>query len=85
MNMQALKLSVEIHNNRIATELPIALPDGTAEVIVLYDAPAINHRPASEQTLLDFFAQMDQRPLRQPMTREEVDSYLATERSSWGD
>ena len=82
--MQAIKMTVEIHDNRLAADLPIPLPDGAAEVIVLYDTPQ-DAVVAGEPPLVEFFAQMDRRPPARNMTREEVDAYLAAERASWGD
>lgn len=82
--MHAIKMTVDIRNNHFAADLPIPLPNGKAEVIVLYeDAP----EPAAGDglSLIEFFAQMDRRPLSRQTTREEVDAYLAGERASWDD
>ncbi|MBK7766376.1 MAG: hypothetical protein IPI44_09800 [Sulfuritalea sp.] len=59
--MQAIKMTVEIHNNRLAADLPIPLPDGAAEVIVLYETPQ-DAVVAGEPPLVEFFAGMDRRP-----------------------
>lgn len=79
--MQALRMKVQIHDNQIATRLPVSMPDGEAEIIVLYEEQ-IPSGTNGKQTLLDLFAKIDQAP-HPRMTKEEVDAYLTEERASW--
>lgn len=81
--MQALKMKVQIHDNHFAANLPISMPDGEAEIIVLYDtstpgAPEVN----GKQDLFKLFSEIDQSEHTR-MSKVDVDAYLAKERASW--
>lgn len=79
--MQALRMKVQIHDNQIATLLPVSMPDGEAEIIVLYEEQ-IPSGINGKQTLLNLFAEID-KAHHPRMTKDEVDAYLAEERASW--
>jgi hypothetical protein len=78
--MQAIKLTTYIDkNHRLELDLPDDLPEGAAEVIVLVqDSP----KPASEESLRDFFKRLDAAP-RPDMGKEEVERYIEAARNSW--
>lgn len=78
--MHALKLKAHIDSNhRIEIQLPIDVPEGEAEVIIL-----IPYRPSStEEGLRAFFDHLDRHPPSQRHSKEEIDAYLAKERASW--
>lgn len=80
--MHAIKVSVDILDHRLPADVLTSLPNGRAEIIVLYETEEVKTDQAL--SLHDFFQQLDQRPPTQPMTREEADRYLINERDSWG-
>jgi hypothetical protein len=81
--MQALKMKVQIHDNQIAASLPISMPDGEAEIIVLYEAQTSSASEINgKQDLFKLFSEIDQ-STHTRMSKAEVDAHLETERASW--
>lgn len=81
--MQALKMKVQIHDNQIAARLPVPMPDGEAEIIVLCaDQAADQTQQTYRQSLFNLFAEIDQSG-HPRMKKEDADAYLAEERASW--
>ena len=71
--MKTIKLTAYItQSHHLVLDLPDVLPEGAAEVIILVqDAP----RPASEESLREFFKALDASP-RPRMSAEEIDRYI---------
>lgn len=81
--MQAVKLKVTIRDHQIVTDLPKDLPDGEAEVIVLYEGAAPSDRPVpASESLSALFREFERSP-HPRMTKEEIDHYIAEERAGW--
>jgi hypothetical protein len=77
--MHALKIKAHIDSNhRIEIQLPMDVPEGDAEVIILLPAPV----PAGEG-LRAFFEKLDRHPAKQRHSKNDIDAYLAKERASW--
>ncbi len=79
--MNAVRLHVVVpEDRRLTVSLPVSVPPGDAELIVLVEA---DQRPAdSTHALLDLAdAWRNAHPERQ--TREEIDRYLEAERATW--
>lgn len=82
--MKAYRMKIEIRDHRLAADLPPEIPDGEAEIIMLYEGGAAeNATPNAGQPLGEFLSGLDHTPLPRRHTKEEVDSYLAQERASW--
>jgi hypothetical protein len=84
--MHAVKLMTRIDaTHRLMLDLPADTPEGEAEVIVLIrsaNAPPAS-TPQAGQSLLDFFAELDQRPGRKTRSREDIEAQITAERDSW--
>ncbi|MFZ4703868.1 MAG: hypothetical protein ACOYMG_27805 [Candidatus Methylumidiphilus sp.] len=77
--MRNIRLKAHItHDHRLECEVPPDLPEGMADVIVLWHEPS---KP-QEGSLRDFFKELDASPQTR-MTKEEIDKYLEDERNSW--
>jgi len=81
--MNAVKIDVVIpENHELKITVPPEMPPGPAEVIVLRDA-AVPSPPGSWERIRQYF--LTTPPARPGKTKEEMDRYLAEERSSWDD
>ena len=81
--MNAVKLQVVVPESRELTiTLPPEVPPGEAEVIVLTQPVSMASRGSWERVR----AFLERTPPARPgRTKEEIDRYLAEERTSWGD
>ena len=90
--MHAHKISVTVPaSRRLEIELPSDLPEGEAEVIVLFPQRAaqgpVRPRPGSREAILAAEPVTEAWRTANPdklLTADEIDAYLAEERASWG-
>ena len=81
--MNAIKLQVVVPESReLKITLPLEVPPGAAEVIVLTEATQ-EPPPGSWERIRQFLNRTP--PARPGRTKEEIHQYLAEERASWGD
>jgi len=82
--MKAVKLMVNVQNHRISADVPASVPDGEAEVVILYEAQDADAVEQSGRRHLEALLARVRRhsPNR---TREDIDRQVAEERSSWGE
>jgi hypothetical protein len=82
--MQALKLTVSVKNHRVVLDVPNDVPDGQAEVVLLYEEKSAHDLAKAQQRHLEaLFARIDQASPQR--TIEDMDRQIAEERDSWGD
>jgi hypothetical protein len=80
--MQAIKLKANVGpDHRIELELPVEIPEGEVEVIILASEPS-DQAKAGIKTLREFNNWLRQQPST-GHSKEEGDAYLAAERASW--
>ncbi len=88
--MHAHKLTITIPKSRhIEIDLPSDLPDGEAEVIVLFrQGASARPRPGSREAIVADEPITEAWRAANPdklQTADEIDSQLGEERESWGD
>lgn len=78
--MRAIKLLAQVSpEHTLSLQLPVDVPPGMAEVIVLYPETPAAGKPRSLEEFMQHLQEADI-PRR---TQEEIDRYLEEERNSW--
>lgn len=84
--MYAYKLETEIPpSHRLSIELPADCPTGSAEIIVLAKANAVQTPlPGTGETMADLVAWLRAQPASS-RTPEDFEAQIQEERNAWGD
>jgi hypothetical protein len=82
--MHALKLKVSIENHRLSVDLPADVPDGEAELVLLYREESDADSAAARRQHLEalFRRTRSHSPNR---SAEDIDRQIAEERAGWDD
>jgi hypothetical protein len=81
--MRAVRMQVFVENGHITAMLPPDVPDGTAELVLIYNEPSqLDARGATARHLE---ALLERITARAPgRSQDDIDRQIAEERESWG-